>query len=81
MFAVGIPMDEAVGTALRERGGQLNAAFADRDRGRYLNFTEQPTDTRAAYTEAAYVRLQEAKARWDSEGVMSANHPIARSDR
>ena len=81
MFAVGIPMDEAVAAALQGRGRRLNAAFAAQDRGRYLNFTEQPVDTRAAYTEAAYVRLQEAKNRWDAGGVMSANHPIAGTDR
>jgi UDP-N-acetylenolpyruvoylglucosamine reductase len=81
MFAVGIPMDAAVAAALHERGEQIQSALAEYDRGRYLNFTEQPTDTRVAYSEAAYTRLQEAKAKWDAEDLFSANHPITGSDR
>ena len=54
MFAVGIPMDEATAAALHDYGERLLVAFAHHDMGRYLNFTEQPTDTRAAYSEAAY---------------------------
>jgi FAD binding domain/Berberine and berberine like len=77
MFAVGIPMDEAVGAALVSQGERLVAALADHDKGRYLNFTERPADTRAAYSEAAYARLQEAKAKWDADNVFSANHPIS----
>ncbi|HYH59437.1 MAG TPA: FAD-binding protein [Thermoleophilaceae bacterium] len=76
MFAVGIPMDPDVAAALHNTGDRLVAALAAHDRGRYLNFTERPTDTRAAFTEAAYARLQEAKAKWDADGVFSANHPI-----
>jgi hypothetical protein len=81
MFAVGIPMDEAVATALHEHGERIQVALAAYDRGRYLNFTEQPIDTRAAYSEAAYSRLQDAKAKWDSDDLFSANHPITGSDR
>jgi hypothetical protein len=72
-------MDETVAAALHAAGGQLEAALAAHDRGRYLNFTERPTDTRAAYSAAAHARLQEAKAKWDSDGVFAANHPIAAS--
>ena len=81
MFAVGIPMDGPTAAALHEYGARLNDALAQHDRGRYLNFTEQPTDTRAAYSEAAYIRLREAKAKWDSEDLFAANHPITGSVR
>ena len=81
LFAVGIPMDESVAAALHEHGERIQVALAEHDRGRYLNFTEQPTDTRVAYSEAAYTRLQEAKAKWDAENLFSANHPITGSDR
>jgi hypothetical protein len=77
MFAVGIPMDEAVGAALVSHGERLLTALADHDQGRYLNFTERPVDTRVAYSQAAFTRLQEAKARWDSNDLFSANHPIS----
>ena len=76
MFAVGIAMDEAVAAALHTHGERLISELAAHDRGRYLNFTEVPTDTRIAYSEAAYARLEEAKAKWDADGLFSANHPI-----
>src|SRR6185503_2355595 len=79
MFAVGILMDPAMRPALEEYGERLHVALADYDRGRYLNFTEQPTDTRVAYSEAAYLRLQEVKAKWDADDVFAANHPVAAS--
>jgi hypothetical protein len=81
MFAVGIPADESVAAALRDYGERLQLAFVHHDRGRYLNFTERPTDTRVAYSEAAYARLQDVKAIWDSEDLFRANHPITGSDR
>jgi FAD/FMN-containing dehydrogenase len=81
MFAVGIPMDQAVAAALHEHGERLQAALAGHDRGRYLNFAEEPTDARTAYSAAAYARLQDVKAAWDSADLFSANHPITGSDR
>jgi len=81
MFAVGIPMDESVAAALHEYGERLQVAMADHDRGRYLNFTEQPIDTSVAYAETAYARLRETKANRDPNGLFVANHPITGSDR
>ena len=81
MFAVGIPMDEVVTAALHAYGDRLERTFAAHDRGRYLNFTERPTDTRVAYSGAAFTRLQEAKTKWDPTDLFSANHPITGSDR
>jgi hypothetical protein len=81
MFAVGIPMGPEVAAALHAHASRLQVALAAYDRGRYLNFTEQPTDTRVAYSEAAYARLQDVKARWDADGVFAANHAITGSDR
>jgi hypothetical protein len=81
LFAVGIAMDEQVAAALHAAGVQLEAALAPYDHGRYLNFTERPVDTRTAYSEAAYVRLQEAKAKWDADGLFAANHPVTNENR
>ena len=81
MFAVGMAMDESMAAALHAHGERLQAALADHDRGRYLNFTEQPTDTSAAFADAAYARLRETKAARDPNGLFVANHPITGSDR
>ena len=81
MFAVGIAMDESMAAALHAHGERLLVALADHDRGRYLNFTEQPIDTSAAFADTAYARLRETKATRDPNGLFVANHPITGSDR
>ena len=81
MFAVGIAMDESMAAALHAHGVRLLVALADYDRGRYLNFTEQPIDTSAAFADTAYTRLRETKATRDPNGLFVANHPITGSDR
>jgi hypothetical protein len=80
LFAVGIAMDETIAAALHAAGGQIETALAAHDRGRYLNFTERPADSRTAYSAAAHARLEEAKAKWDADGLFAANHPIAATD-
>ena len=43
----------------------------------YLNFADRPgTDTADAFSEAAWRRLREVKARFDPEDVFRSNHPI-----
>ena len=82
MFAVGIAMDEAVAAALHAaRRASSSSRSSNHDRGRYLNFTERPTDTRVAYSEAAYARLQEAKAKWDSDEPLQRKSPDPGSRR
>ena len=76
LFAGGIPMDDAVVAALQAGAEQLKTTFAAYDRGRYLNFTETPIDSRLAYSQAAHARLQDVKAKWDPADLFRANHPI-----
>lgn len=76
LFAVGIPMTEEIAAALHTHGDRLVSELAEYDRGRYLNFTERPTDTRLAYSDAGFARLQATRANWDPDGLFSANHPI-----
>jgi hypothetical protein len=76
MFAIGIPFDEQVAAAIAGACERLTATLAPYDRGRYLNFTEEPADTSLAYSSAAYARLKAVKAAWDGDDVFSANHPI-----
>jgi Berberine and berberine like. len=44
--------------------------------GSYLNFSEEPTDTRTAYAPHAYRRLAAIKAQVDPGEVLQANHTI-----
>jgi FAD/FMN-containing dehydrogenase len=76
MFAIGIPFDEQVAAAIVAAGARLQATLAPYDRGRYLNFAEEPTDVAKAYSEGAYARLKAVKAAWDGDDMFSANHPI-----
>ena len=42
----------------------------------YLNFTENPADCRAAYSEESYARLSAIRSEVDPDGLFLANHPI-----
>jgi FAD/FMN-containing dehydrogenase len=77
LFAVGIPMDEAVAGAIAAYLDGLTAALDPWDAGRrYLNFTERPADAREFFSEAALVRLQAVKVAYDPGGVFLSNHPV-----
>ena len=77
-FAVGMPMTPEMGEAIVRHGGELMEALAPYGSGgKYLNFVEHRTDTRSAYSEGAYARLQRIRAEYDPECVLRANHEIA----
>jgi hypothetical protein len=77
MFAVGLPMTPEMAAAITRDVERIVAAVAPYGRGRsYLNFAETPTDTRTAFSQTAYERLQEIKARYDAAGASRSNHPI-----
>jgi hypothetical protein len=74
MFAVGSTPDPALIPPARERLGQLTAALAPYDAGRYLSFCEQDTEFSAAFPAETCERLRAAKAKYDPDGVLRANH-------
>ena len=77
-FAVGMPMTAEMGEAIVAHGGELMQALSPYGSGRsYLNFVERRTDTRSAYPEDAYGRLQRIRHEVDPECVFRANHEIA----
>jgi FAD/FMN-containing dehydrogenase len=77
LFAVGIPMDEAMGRAVHAHAGRVVAAMGPWGRGRtYLNFAERPTASVTAFDEDAHARLLAIRARYDGRSLMRANHPI-----
>jgi hypothetical protein len=43
----------------------------------YLNFAETRRDPAALWSEHAYRRLRQIKARVDPDDVIRANHPVA----
>jgi hypothetical protein len=77
LFAVGLPVDDAVAEALTEQFGQLRAALAPWDAGtEYLNFAERHVDAAQLFGEHRYARLQRVRASYDPGELFLANHPI-----
>jgi hypothetical protein len=77
LFALGVPVDPDVASAIMHRLELVRGAMAPFvTGGAYLNFAERPTHTAAAFSEDAYAALQAVKAVLDPEGVIQANHEI-----
>ena len=76
LFAVGPAMTPEMMTAVIGRVGDVQASLAQWDRGRFLTFTDRPTDPARMFTDDAYRRLRAVKARYDSEDLIQANHEI-----
>ncbi len=78
LFAVGVAPDASAGAAVAAHARRLTAAMAPwaLDRA-YLNFAENAVQTRRAYDEDSYRRLQDVRAQVDPTGLFLANHPIA----
>jgi FAD/FMN-containing dehydrogenase len=78
MFAGGLALDDGMRAAVRADAARLKETLAPYGRGgHYLNFAEQRVDTRTAYGEDAFARLQRVRSHVDPEGVFRANHEIA----
>ena len=77
LFAVGIVMGPEMGTKVAADARRLVEAMKPWSTGgSYLNFAEEPTDTRSAYAPEAYERLQAICRRFDPDGLFMANHPV-----
>ena len=77
LFAVGIPMDEAMGRAVAAHAQKVVAALAPWGRGRsYLNFAECSTASDTAFDADSHARLLAVRARFDAGGLMRPNHPL-----
>ncbi len=58
---------------------RLTRALAPYTNGRqYLNFAENPVDTRQAYRAEVWTQLKGIRAAVDPDGVFAANHPVPR---
>ncbi|MBJ7455051.1 MAG: FAD-linked oxidase, partial [Thermoleophilia bacterium] len=77
LFAVGIPMDAAMGAAVVAHAERVVSAVEPWGRRRaYLNFAERPTASVTAFDEDAHARLLATRARYDGRSMMRANHRI-----
>lgn len=79
LFGVGVAMTPE----MAERGRADAAALVRACEGfaaeaHYLNFCEEPIDTKAAYGEARWHQLKGIRSAVDPFGVFAANHPVPR---
>ena len=80
LYAVGMAADAEMKRSVRRRIDEIQAALAPWDAGRFLNFTERPTDTARMFSANAYRRLREVKATYDPGNLIQANHEIPAAD-
>ena len=58
---------------------RFTAGLAPFANGRqYLNFAENPVDTRSAYAEGVWTQLKGIRSAVDPHGIFAANHPVPR---
>jgi hypothetical protein len=80
MFAVGIAAAPEMKQAVLQRLDQVQAALAQWDAGRFLNFTERAGNTGRMFDDEGYRRLREIKSRYDPDNIIQANHEISPSE-
>jgi FAD binding domain/Berberine and berberine like len=78
LFAVGLAPDLQIGRAIGDYIEHLIAEMGPwAATEMYLNFAETRRDPAALWSEHAYRRLRQIKARVDPDDVIRANHPVA----
>jgi FAD/FMN-containing dehydrogenase len=78
-FGGGMAMTPEMGAQAHADAVRLTEALAPFDNGRqYLNFAENPVDTRSAYAADVWTQLTGIRSAVDPHGVFAANHPVPR---
>jgi FAD/FMN-containing dehydrogenase len=78
-FAGGMAMTPEMGARGHADAEAFTAALAPFANGRqYLNFAENPVDTRSAYADPAWTQLTGIRSAVDPHGLFAANHPVPR---
>jgi FAD/FMN-containing dehydrogenase len=78
-FAGGIAATPEIGAQAHADAVRFTEALAPFANGReYLNFAENPVDTRAAYGADVWTQLTGIRSAVDPHGVFAANHPVPR---
>jgi FAD binding domain/Berberine and berberine like len=76
LYGVGMAPNEEMKQTALQRVDAVQAALGPWDAGRFLNFTERPTDTARMFGEETYSRLCKVKSKYDPDNVIQANHEI-----
>ena len=76
MFAVGLVLDPASGTALEHTLREIDRISAPARVGAYASFVEEPADARAFFDAPVWTRLREVKAPYDPSDRFRGNHHI-----
>ncbi|MBI2246065.1 MAG: FAD-binding oxidoreductase [Nocardioides sp.] len=78
-FGGGIAATPEIGAQAHADAVRLTEALAPFDNGRqYLNFAENPVDTRSAYGPDVWTQLTGIRSAVDPHGIFAANHPVPR---
>jgi hypothetical protein len=78
-FGCGMVMSPEVGAQVHADAVRLTRALSPFVNGRqYLNFAENPVDTRSAYASDVWTQLTGIRSAVDPHGVFAANHPVPR---
>ena len=76
MFGLGPVMDPAMVPTIEAELARLEAVFAPHEAGRYLNFSEEPTDPAVQFGAETVARLAAIRAIHDPKGLFRANHAV-----
>ncbi len=76
LFGVNIIPEPAAMAPSRQWLGAMKDAMQPWDAGRYLNFSDEDEDIAVAFPPETVERLRAAKAKYDSENLFHANHPV-----
>ncbi len=78
MNGIGVPMGPATPAGINADLDRLYDAMGPwRHEGQYFNFAERACDVDAILPPEVCARLREVKRRWDSDGLLRANHMLA----
>ena len=79
LFGVAVAATPETGAQGHADAQRLMAALAPWANGRtYLNFAEEPVDTRTAYADASWIQLTGIRSAMDPDGLFVGNHPVPR---
>jgi hypothetical protein len=78
LSGVGIPMSPEAGEAVTTGLDRLVEAMRPwAAEGMFFNFADRPADVNAILPPETCSRLAEVKRRWDPDGIIRGNHPVA----
>jgi hypothetical protein len=78
LFGVGLPMAPEMGEAIeRDLDGLVSTMEPWAAEGGYFNFRERPCEVDAILPQETCARLSEVKRKWDPNGMVVSNHPLA----